>query len=67
MATTNLQLLLFPKGELTITTDMEDLSNALFYDNVPESWTNRAYPSLLSLAAWYADLLLRIRVRTMKP
>ncbi|XP_039201063.1 dynein heavy chain 17, axonemal isoform X2 [Crotalus tigris] len=49
------------KGELTITTDMEELSNALFYDNVPESWTNRAYPSLLSLAAWYADLLLRIR------
>lgn len=65
-ATTNLQLLLFPKGELTITTDMEELSNALFYDNVPESWTKRAYPSLLSLAAWYADLLLRIRVRTMK-
>ncbi|KAJ7315905.1 hypothetical protein JRQ81_002067 [Phrynocephalus forsythii] len=49
------------KGELTITTDMEELSNALFYDNVPDSWTNRAYPSLLSLAAWYADLLLRIR------
>uniref|UniRef100_A0A670I3P5 Dynein axonemal heavy chain 17 n=1 Tax=Podarcis muralis TaxID=64176 RepID=A0A670I3P5_PODMU len=49
------------KGELTITTDMEDLSNALYYDNVPDSWTNRAYPSLLSLGAWYADLLLRIR------
>ncbi|XP_075760265.1 dynein axonemal heavy chain 17 isoform X2 [Pelodiscus sinensis] len=49
------------KGELTITTDMEDLSNALFYDNVPESWTNRAYPSLLGLGAWYADLLLRVR------
>ncbi|XP_062977556.1 dynein axonemal heavy chain 17 [Elgaria multicarinata webbii] len=49
------------KGELTITTDMEDLSNSLYYDNVPDSWTNRAYPSLLSLAAWYADLLLRIR------
>ncbi|XP_077184230.1 dynein axonemal heavy chain 17 isoform X3 [Paroedura picta] len=49
------------KGELTITTDMEELSNALYYDNVPDSWTNRAYPSLLSLAAWYADLLLRIR------
>ncbi|XP_015272477.1 PREDICTED: dynein heavy chain 17, axonemal [Gekko japonicus] len=49
------------KGELTITTDMEELSNALYYDNVPDSWTNRAYPSLLGLAAWYADLLLRIR------
>ncbi|NXL49102.1 DYH17 protein, partial [Podilymbus podiceps] len=49
------------KGELTITSDMEELANALFYDSVPESWTRYAYPSLLSLGAWYADLLLRIR------
>ncbi|XP_067164351.1 dynein axonemal heavy chain 17 [Apteryx mantelli] len=49
------------KGELTITSDMEELANALFYDNVPESWTHFAYPSLLGLGAWYADLLLRIR------
>uniref|UniRef100_A0A8C0VGP0 Dynein axonemal heavy chain 17 n=1 Tax=Cyanistes caeruleus TaxID=156563 RepID=A0A8C0VGP0_CYACU len=49
------------QGELTITSEMEELANALFYDNVPESWTRYAYPSLLSLANWYADLLLRIR------
>ncbi|NXU59271.1 DYH17 protein, partial [Turnix velox] len=49
------------KGELTITADMEELANALFYDSVPESWTRCAYPSLLSLGAWYSDLLLRIR------
>ncbi|NXJ94967.1 DYH17 protein, partial [Corythaixoides concolor] len=49
------------QGELTITSDMEELANALFYDNVPESWTRYAYPSLLSLGAWYADLLLRIK------
>ncbi|XP_030817712.1 dynein heavy chain 17, axonemal [Camarhynchus parvulus] len=49
------------QGELTITSEMEELSNALFYDNVPESWTRYAYPSLLTLANWYADLLLRIR------
>ncbi|KAI8492612.1 Dynein heavy chain 9, axonemal [Branchiostoma belcheri] len=49
------------KGELTITSDMEDLSNALFLDNVPDSWTKRAYPSLNGLAAWYADLLQRIK------
>ncbi|XP_064006872.1 dynein axonemal heavy chain 17 [Pogoniulus pusillus] len=49
------------KGELTITSDMEELANALFYDSVPDSWTRHAYPSLLSLGAWYADLLLRIR------
>ncbi|KAB1266021.1 Dynein heavy chain 17; axonemal [Camelus dromedarius] len=49
------------EGELTITTDMEDLSMALFYDTVPETWMARAYPSMMGLAAWYADLLLRIR------
>ncbi|NWQ82221.1 DYH17 protein, partial [Columbina picui] len=49
------------KGELTITADMEELANALFYDSIPESWMRYAYPSLLSLGAWYADLLLRIR------
>lgn len=52
-----------PQGELTITTDMEDLSTALFYDTVPNTWVARAYPSMMGLAAWYADLLLRVRVR----
>ncbi|PIK38254.1 beta heavy chain of outer-arm axonemal dynein ATPase [Apostichopus japonicus] len=32
------------KGELTITADMEELSNALFLNQVPESWNSRAYP-----------------------
>ncbi|XP_024875279.1 dynein beta chain, ciliary [Temnothorax curvispinosus] len=49
------------KGELTITSDMEDLENALFFDQVPPVWANRAYPSLLGLTAWFVDLLLRIR------
>lgn len=44
---------------------MEDLSTALFYDTVPDPWVARAYPSMMGLAAWYADLLLRIRVRTV--
>ncbi|XP_076314647.1 dynein beta chain, ciliary-like [Tachypleus tridentatus] len=49
------------KGELTITTDMEDLGNGLFLDQVPTSWTKRAYPSMHPLGVWYADLLLRIK------
>ncbi|XP_054276549.1 dynein beta chain, ciliary [Macrosteles quadrilineatus] len=49
------------KGELTITSDMEDLENALFLDQVPVIWTQRAYPSLLGLTSWFADLLLRLR------
>ncbi|XP_071954573.1 dynein beta chain, ciliary-like [Antedon mediterranea] len=49
------------KGELTITADMEDLSNALYLDQVPASWMKRAYPSLFGLGQWYTDLLLRIK------
>jgi len=49
------------KGELTITNAMEELSNALYFDEVPESWNKKAYPSMQSLAAWFADLLLRIK------
>ncbi|KAL3316100.1 Dynein heavy chain 9, axonemal [Cichlidogyrus casuarinus] len=49
------------KGELTITTEMEVVSNALFLDVVPEPWAKRAYPSLFPLGMWYADLLARIK------
>ncbi|XP_012283270.1 dynein beta chain, ciliary [Orussus abietinus] len=49
------------KGELTITSDMEDLENALFLDQVPPIWVQRAYPSLLGLTSWFVDLLLRLR------
>ena len=49
------------KGELTITGEMEELSNSLFLDTVPENWTKRAYPSLHTLGLWYADLLQRIK------
>lgn len=55
---TNIAIL---QGELTITSDMEDLENALFLDQIPSVWMNRAYPSLLGLGAWFSDLLLRIR------
>lgn len=40
---------------------MEVLDNALFLDQVPEGWTKRAYPSLLGLGAWFADLMVRLR------
>ncbi|KAL2077981.1 hypothetical protein ACEWY4_025666 [Coilia grayii] len=49
------------KGELTMTSDMESLQNALYLDQVPESWTRRAYPSTLGLGLWFTDLLARIR------
>ncbi|MGH0141371.1 UNVERIFIED_CONTAM: hypothetical protein FKN15_073834 [Acipenser sinensis] len=49
------------KGELTMTSDMEYLQNAIFLDQVPESWTKRAYPSMAGLAGWFVDLLSRIK------
>ncbi|XP_039595259.1 dynein heavy chain 9, axonemal [Polypterus senegalus] len=49
------------KGELTMTSDMENLQNAIFLDQVPESWTKRAYPSMSGLAGWFVDLLFRIK------
>ncbi|XP_027547495.1 dynein heavy chain 9, axonemal-like isoform X2 [Neopelma chrysocephalum] len=47
-------------GELTMTSDMESLQNALFLDMVPESWGRRSYPSTASLGTWFTDLLARI-------
>ncbi|NXC25245.1 DYH9 protein, partial [Campylorhamphus procurvoides] len=55
-----LELELGLKGELTMTSDMESLQNALFLDMVPESWVRRSYPSTASLGTWFADLLARI-------
>ncbi|KAJ1516905.1 hypothetical protein HMI54_007793 [Coelomomyces lativittatus] len=49
------------KGDLTITESMESLMNAIFLGVVPSSWEKLAYPSLNPLAAWYADLLQRIK------
>ncbi|KAK4884824.1 hypothetical protein RN001_001095 [Aquatica leii] len=49
------------KGELTITSDMEVLEEALFMDNVPVTWSAKAYPSTLPLAQWFADLSIRIK------
>lgn len=49
------------QGELTMTSDMENLQTAIFLDMVPDSWTKRAYPSMSGLALWFTDLLARIK------
>ena len=59
--TTQRVVVICVQGELTITADMEVLGNALFLDNVPDTWLTRAYPSMYGLASWYTDLLLRVR------
>ncbi|KAL7826037.1 hypothetical protein SRHO_G00337750 [Serrasalmus rhombeus] len=49
------------KGELAISSEMEQIQTALFFDNVPDTWTKLAYPSTYNLAQWYNDVLLRCR------
>ncbi|KAG9277586.1 dynein heavy chain 11, axonemal-like [Astyanax mexicanus] len=49
------------KGELAISSEMEQIQTALFFDNVADSWTRLAYPSTYSLAQWCNDVLLRCR------
>ena len=44
-----------------MTPQMEDLCESLFLDQVPLTWSNRAYASTYGLTAWVADLLLRIK------
>lgn len=46
---------------MSITTDMEELEEAIYLDKVPKSWENKAYPSLLGLSAWFSDLLSRLK------
>ncbi|KAK9886613.1 hypothetical protein WA026_017535 [Henosepilachna vigintioctopunctata] len=49
------------KGELTITSDMETLMDSLFLDQLPVTWAAKAYPSMLPLGQWVADLSARIK------
>ena len=49
------------KGELTISPQMDELSNALYFDTIPPAWMKYAYPSLRALSSWIVDLQNRIR------
>ncbi|XP_076826869.1 dynein axonemal heavy chain 11 [Brachyhypopomus gauderio] len=49
------------KGELSISADMETLQTALFYDQVPETWSKLTYPSTKALAQWFTDVLSQCR------
>ena len=46
---------------MTISKEMDIIQDALYFDQVPNAWAIRAYPSLYSLGQWYCDLLSRIR------
>ncbi|KAI0982004.1 hypothetical protein GJ496_010034, partial [Pomphorhynchus laevis] len=47
------------KGELSISSQMEDLQQSLYVNVVPQNWANKAYPSQYSLAIWVIDMTER--------
>lgn len=53
------------QGELSLSSDMEQLQTALFYDSVPESWSRLAYPSTKTLALWYSNFTLQTKSATL--
>lgn len=50
--TVTVEIICLSQGELAISCEMEKLQSALFFDNVPDTWTRLAYPSTYSLAIW---------------
>jgi len=49
------------KGTLNMTDEMEGLSQKLFINEQPATWTKYAYASKKGLLTWYEDLLLRVK------
>ena len=54
------ELLLGFGGELSMSDSMEELESSLFMDRIPPRWAKLAWPSLRSLTAWIADLVMRV-------
>lgn len=47
------------KGEVVMSLDLESTSNSLYLNQVPNSWSSKAYPSLKPLGSWTLDLIAR--------
>merc|ERR1719463_530724 len=47
-------------GALNVSDKMETLAKDLQANRVTPLWVDKAYPSLKSLAAWFADMLIRV-------
>lgn len=48
------------KGEVVMTSALEQLGSQLFFSKIPTIWEAASYPSLKPLAGYFADYLLRI-------
>lgn len=49
------------KGEIVMSTELEDLSNSLFDNRVPAMWAAVSYPSLKPLGSYMSDFLQRLQ------
>ena len=48
------------KGEVVMTSELEEMGTSLFNNQVPEMWSKVAMPSLKPLATWVPDLCARL-------
>jgi len=48
------------KGLVVMSPELEQVTDAIFDNRVPEMWTSKAYPSLKPLSSWVIDLLERL-------
>jgi dynein heavy chain len=48
------------KGLVVMSEALEKMCNSIYINQVPELWSNKAYPSLKPLSSWVADLMARM-------
>jgi len=48
------------KGEVVMTSELEEMGSSLFTNAVPSMWSKVAYPSLKPLATWVPDFCARL-------
>jgi len=47
-------------GEVVMSTELEDIGNAIFDNRTPAAWMKRSYPSLKPLASYIVDFVERL-------